>query len=54
MAKSVIVAGKIGLYTADTGGASFAVSITGDPIPSSAVQPDSKLAITWRGVKVQH
>ena len=49
------VAGKIGLWTADTGGASFDdVSITGDRIPASAVQPGGKLSITWGGVKTRY
>ena len=47
--------GRIMLYTEVTGGASFDdVSITGDRIPSLAVQPDGKLAITWGGVKAQY
>ena len=46
--------GRIMLYTEVTGGASFDdVSITGDSIPQ-AVQPDSKLPITWGGVKAQY
>ena len=46
--------GRIMLYTEVTGGASFDdVSIIGDSIPT-AVQPDSKLAITWGGVKAQY
>ena len=48
------VAGKIGLWTADTGGASFDdVSITGDRIPASDVQPVGKLPITWGHIKAQ-
>ena len=46
--------GRIMLYTEATGGASFDdVSIIGDRIPT-AVQPDSKLPITWGGIKAQY
>lgn len=48
-------AGKIGLWTADTGGASFDdLSITGPRIPSSDVQPGGKFPITWGGIKAQY
>ncbi len=49
------VAGKIGLWAADTGGASFDdVSISGDRIPASAVQPGGKFPVTWGDIKAQY
>ena len=49
------IAGKIGLWTADTGGASFDdVSITGDRIPASDVQPGGKFPVTWGDIKAQY
>ena len=50
-------AGRIALFASVSGGCSFDdVSITGDSIGDSitAVQPDSKLAITWGRVKAQY
>jgi len=47
--------GKLGLWTADTGAASFDdVSITGSRIPSSDVQPGGKLSTTWGDVKAKY
>lgn len=47
--------GKLGLWAADIGAASFDdVSITGSNIPSSDVQPGGKLATTWGGVKARY
>lgn len=49
------IVGKIGLWTADTGGASFDdVTITGDRIPASDVQPGDKFPIAWGGIKAQY
>jgi len=49
------IAGKLGLWTADIGAASFDdVSITGPQIPASAVQPGGKLSTTWGGVKAKY
>jgi hypothetical protein len=46
--------GKVGLWTADLGAASFDdVSITGPDIPASDVQPASKLSATWGSIKAQ-
>ncbi len=53
--KQEINPGKLGLWAADIGAASFDdVSITGANIPASDVDPASKLSTTWGSIKAQY